>query len=314
MQNSEDDSNDSTTQERIKHEKSEKKKSKRKLVESREDQKPGLISVSNKMLNAFLEARKHLKTVRDQPDTYHLAINADEEVWIFHCPKNIETDDLLGRKLVLPQPLQIIQSKRGNREFECKLELTKQENHLTVICPTNGYPEAVSVKQAGMIAIRERIKLPQRKENGNGDVDATDNLFAYPTNLKIRHPLLGVNFDNIEIKAEADDSTSMSPKKRKTNGQSSSDRIKIKQEPVEAEVVVASLKKEKKRNKRPRDSIDVKVEPSEDVNCQPSKKHKHNKKARLDDDVDAVQSKGEQATPTKHKRTSIKIEPDSSLG
>lgn len=307
MQNSDDDSNDSLEQERIKHAKSEKKKSKRKLVESREDLKPGLISVSNKTLSTFLEARKHLKTMRDKSNTQQLTINSDEEVWIFQCPKNIETDDLLGRKLVLPQPLQIIQSKRGHKEFECKLELTKQENHLTVICPTNGFPEAVSVKQAGMISISERIKLPQRKENGNSDLDSTDRRFLYPTNLKIRHPLLGVNFENIEIKEEADDTIVKSPKKKKVN--QSNDRIKIKQEPVE-EVAVSSSKKEKKR-KRQRDSIEIKVEPSEDVVVQPSKKQKHNKKARLDEDSDIVNSKDNQSTPTKHKRTSIKIEESS---
>lgn len=303
MQNSDDDSNDSLEQERIKHAKSENKKSKRKLVESREDAKPGLINVSNKTLNTFLEARKHLQTIRDKSNTQQLTINPDEEVWIFQCPKNIETEDLLGRKLVLPQPLQIIQSKRGHKEFECKLELTKQENHLTVICPTNGFPEAVSVKQAGMISIRERIKLPQRKENGNSDLDSTDRMFLYPTNLKIRHPLLGVNFENIEIKEEADDTTVKSPKKKKVN--QSNDRIKIKQE--QEEVAVSSSKKEKKR-KRPRDSIEIKVEPREDVVVQPSKKQKHNKKARLDEDSDIVNSKDNQLTPTNHKRTSIKIE------
>lgn len=312
MENSDDNSNDSSEQERIKHVKAEKKKLKRKLVESREDSKPGLISLSNATLNTFLGARKHLKTVRDKPNTQHyLTINPDEEVWIFQCPKNIETDDLLGRKLVLPQLLQTIQSKRGNKEFECKLELTKQENHLTVICPTNGFPEAVSVKQAGMISIRERMKLPQRKENGNVDPDSTDKLFLYPTNLRIRHPLLGVNFENIEIKEEADDSVIISPKKKKVNGHHSNDRIKIKQEPVE-ELSASSLRKEKKR-KRPRDSIEIKQEPSEDALSSPSKKQKHNKKARLDEDSDLVNSKGQPSTPTKHKRTSIKIEPELSL-
>lgn len=307
MRNSEDDSNDSSEQERIKRVKSEKKKSKRKLVESREESKPGFGRLSNQTLNTFLEARKHLKTVSDESTT-QLAINADEEVWIFHCPKNIESDDLLGRKIVLPQPIQIIQSKRGNKEYECKLELTKQENHLTLICPTNGFPEAVSVKQAGMISIRERIKLPQPKETENDDLNSTANLFAYPTNLKIRHPLLGVNFENIEIKEEEDDTILISPRKRKSNGNHSNDKIKIKQEPNH-DLVVSPLKKEKKRNKRPRDSIEIKIEPSDEV--QPSKKQKLNKKARLDESDDLVKSKD--STPIKHKRTSIKIERDSSV-
>lgn len=307
MRNSEDDSNDSSEQERVKRVKSEKKKLKRKLVESKEELKPGFINVHNKILNTFLDARKHLNIVRDESNTKHLTINSDEELWIFQCPKNIETEDLLGRKLILPQPIQTIQSKRGNREFECKLELTKQEHHLTVICPTNGLPEAVSVKQAGMIAIRERIILPKPKENGNIDPNSTDKLFLYPTNLKIRHPLLGVNFDNIEIKEEAvDRMIATSPKKRKSNGRHSNDRIKIKEEPEE-EARVSSVTKEKKRNKRPRDSIEIKVEPSEEVEVQPSKRQKHNKKARLDDN----DSNNEDSTPTKSKRKSIKTEPDS---
>lgn len=307
MQNSDDDSNNSSEQERIRRVKSEKKKSKRKLVESREESKPGLIRVSNQTLDTFLEARQHLKTVRDKSNA-QLAINADEEVWIFHCPKNIESDDLLGRKLVLPQPIQIIQSKRGNKEYECKLELTKQENHLTLICPTNGFPEAVSVKQAGMISIRERMKLPQPKEPENDDLNSTDKLFSYPTNLKIRHPLLGVNFDNIEIKEEEDDTILISPRKKKSSGNHSNDRIKIKQEPNQ-ELVVSPLKKEKKRNKRPRDSIEIKVEPSDEV--QPSKRPKHNKKARLDESNGLVNSKD--STSATHKRTSIKVERDSSM-
>lgn len=299
MRNSEDDSNDSSEQERVKRVKSEKKKLKRKLVESNEELKHGVINVSNRTLNTFLDARKHLSIASDKSNTQHLTINSDEELWIFQCPKNIETEDLLGRKLILPQPIQTIQSKRGNREFECKLELTKQEHHLTVICPTNGIPEAVSVKQAGMIAIRERIHLPQPKENGNIDPNSTDKLFLYPTNLKIRHPLLGVNFDNIEIKEEADDRMIVtSPKKKKTNGRHSNEGFTIKQE-TEEEVRVPSVTKEKKRNKRPRDSIEIKEEPSE--------RQKHNKKARLDDN----DSNGEESTPNKYNRKSIKTEPDS---
>lgn len=305
MQNSEDDSNDSFVQEHIKRVKSENKNFKRKLVESRPELKPGLISVSNKILDTFLEARKHLKIKRNQSDTQHLKINSDDEVWIFQCPKNMQPDDLLGRKIVLPQPIQIIQSKRGNKEFECKLELTKQEHHLTVICPTNGFPEAVSVKQAGMIAIRERINLPQRKENGNGDLNSTENLFLYPSNLKIRHPLLGVNFENVEIKEERDDTIQMSPKKKKANGRHSADKITIKQEPEEM-LSGSSLKIEKKRNKRPRESIEIKVEPNDEALVQPSKRQKHSKKG---DDDTTVNSKSQYSSPTKHKRTSIKVEP-----
>ncbi|XP_037029194.1 uncharacterized protein LOC119069247 [Bradysia coprophila] len=303
MPNSVDSSNDSSEQERVKRAKSEKKREKRKLVESRADTKPGSTAVSNHTLDTFLDARKHIKTVRDKSTVQPVKISSDEEVWIFQCPKNIETADLLGRKIVLPQPMQIIQSKRGNMEFECKLELTKQEHHLTVICPTNGYPEAVSVKQAGMISIRERIKLPEPKENGSIDTNSTDRQFFYPTNLKIRHPLLGVNFDNIAIKQERDtDSIRISPKKKRSIGHTSSDRIRIKQEPDD-EMVVLSTKKDKKRHKRPRESVEIKLEPDEEV--QPSKKHKSNKKIRSDEDTI-----GHIASPTKHKRTSIKIEPD----
>lgn len=294
-------SNDFAERERIKRVKSEKKKEKRKLVESRDDVRRSSHNVANKALDTFLDERKHLKIVRDKANTSQFKIDADEEVWIFQCPKNIEAEDLLGRKLVLPQPLQIIHSKRGNKEFECKLELTKQENHLTMICPAKGFPEAVSVKQAGMISIRERVKLPQTNENGSIDPNATDKQFYYPTNLKIRHPLLGVNFDNVAIKEEKEDeAVRVTPKKKKSSGHNSStDRIKIKQEPDE-EISDFSLKKEKKRNKRPRESFEIKVEPDEEA--QPSKKHKH-KKARLDEYT---------TSSSKQKRASIKIEPDSS--
>lgn len=303
MPHSEDSFNDSSEEEHVKRVKSDKKKEKRKLVESRDDLKPGAIAVSNRTLDTFLEARKHIKTVQDKPTAQPIQISSDEEVWIFQCPKNLETEDLLGRKIVLPQPMQIIQSKRGNREFECKLELTKQEHHLTVICPTNGFPEAVSVKQAGMITIRERIKLPEPKENETTDSNSTDRQFYYPTNLKIRHPLLGVSFDNIVIKQEVDaELVRISPKKKKSIGHTSSDKIRIKQEPDED---LLSTKKEKKRNKRPRESVEIKLEPHDEV--QPSKRHKSSKKHRPDED------NGDILSPTKHKRASIKIEPDSGM-
>lgn len=305
MPNSEDSSNNSSDQEHVKRVKLGKKKEKRKLVESRDDLKPGPIDISNRSLDTFLQARKHIKTVRDKSSAQPIKISADEEVWILQCPKNLDTDDLLGRKIVLPQPMQIIQSKQGNREFECKLELTQQEHHLTVICPTNGFPEAVSVKQAGSISIRERIKLPESKGNDRNDTNATDNQFFYPTNLKIRHPLLGVNFDNIVIKQEVDEDVRISPKKKKSIGHTSVDKIRIKQEPSDEEMMVLSTKKEKKSNKRARESVEIKLEPHDDV--QPSKKHKSNKKYRPDEDYSFILS------PTKHKRTSIKIEPDSSV-
>ncbi|KAG4068032.1 hypothetical protein HA402_010718 [Bradysia odoriphaga] len=72
---------------------------KRKLVESRDDTKLGSITVSNHTLDTFLDARKHIKTVRDKSTAQPVKISSNEEVWIFQCPKNIETEDLLVAKL-----------------------------------------------------------------------------------------------------------------------------------------------------------------------------------------------------------------------
>lgn len=312
MHSDSDDSTSSKEKVYIKHVKPEKK-SKRKLVEKNKEKKPGLLNVRNTTLDNFLEARKHIKSILDKSTAQHIKINSDEEVWIFQCPKNIEVNDLMGRKLVLSQPVQVIQSKRGNTEFECKLESTKHSNHLTLICPTNGFPEAISVKQAGMITIRERIQLSQPRNYVNGDINSNSvDLFKYPTNLKIRHPLLGVNFDNIEIKEEEDDISisSASPKKKRKQGHDSHNRIEIKQEPDEESL----SKKDKKRKKRLRevsdDDIVIKQEPSGEALSQSSRKEKrHSKKRRLSDGYDVVKIKIEDATPIKHKRTTIKSEP-----
>lgn len=303
MQSEDDDSTNTSEQVYIKHVKSEKKKSKRKLVETNEERKPGLLNIRNPTLDNFLEARKHIKSIRDKSTTQHINISTDEELWFLQCPKNIDVDDLLGRKLVLSQPVQLIQSKGGNKEFECKLESSKHVSHLTVICPTNGVPEAVSVKQAGMITIRERIEVSQQRNYANSDTNSnsTDQLFKYPTNLKIRHPLLGVNFDNIEIKEEEDDIEMPSPKKKLKHGQNSNEGIEIKQEPDEEFFV---SKKEKKRKKIQQDVIDDDII----IKQEPSEVKKHSKKRRHCDDFDVVNIKIEDTTPTKHKRK-IKSEP-----
>jgi len=303
------DSSDSSEPVQIKRVNSEKKKSKRKLVESSEDSRPGRFTVRHQALDDFLNDRKHLKINSGESSAQHVTINPDEELWIFQCPKNIEVEELLGRKLDLSQPVQVIQSKKGNKEFECKLELPKYENHLTVILPTNESPEAVSVKQTGMITIRERLNVSKSKRNvtGGNNSNSMEKLFLYPTNLKIRHPLLGVDFDKIEIKEEEDDSfVSSSSKKenkrKKDRHHDSSDRIQIKKEP-DVEIVVSSSKSEKKRKKRPRedsdDTIQIKQEPDEEeIIFESPKKDKHSKKIRLSD-RDIIKIKTEDATPTK---------------
>jgi len=285
---------------------------------------PRSINVQNRALRKFFELRKHLTI--DESNTEEIKIDSDEELWILKCPKNTDPEDLLGRKLDLTEPVQVIQSKHKNKTFDCTMELEKPQKYLTLICPTNGFPEAVSVKQAGTITIQEQSTLPQLNGSISSTTDSTSKeIFSLPTNLKIRHPLHGLHSDDIEIKEEeeTDDSYVSSPKKegkrKKSRAPDSSNTIQrfIKQEPDEKSTVPSSKREENSKKKR-EDNSDIiqrstKQEPDEEtpVSSSPSKQEKKSKKKR-EDNSDVIQHfikqepKEESSSPPNREKKSKK--------
>ncbi|GAB0088217.1 hypothetical protein DMENIID0001_026100 [Sergentomyia squamirostris] len=161
-----------------------------------------------------------------------IKIYPEEDVFILQCHKSVEIEKLIGQKI----------SMKGSTKIEDQglnfiIERLPQEKPKTVTL--------ISSQEKGQLAaetfpVAGTIKIDQILEENQISYTATqDNApEAFPTNLKVRHPLLGVNYE--EKLAEVA-------------------QIFVKEEPEEEK---SPRKKSKKKRKHEEDSSPTKVSPS----------------------------------------------------
>lgn len=209
----------------------------------------------------FLSARPHIEISKSSNTNWTLDdFDAEEEeLWIVECPRDLDVNQLCNQKFKFFE---------GNENFECKPKAMESEKYLTLIGQMNGAPKAFSVKQSGQISIRERKDLPPQDDDViQSHHDSDNDIVPYPTNLKMRHPLLGFNYAEVEIKQEPDDEAYSSLKKEKKRKKDR--RSDQREQSPNIKTEVSSPKKKSKRHSR--EVVTIKTEPQsqQDEESQP---------------------------------------------
>lgn len=186
-------------------------------------------------------------------------IGPDDEVWLLQCPKTIDIDALINRKIKIP-------GKTHHEHIESVAEGYSKQQNVTLATTSNRGYTIKTVPVSGRIFIRERLKIQNLDETQNESLtnpNKGSERIKFPDDLKIRHPLHGADYeDKIEVKPAVAERlkqatrTSSKVKKQKRNRSGVERRTvevaRIKQE-ENNEVVV---KKEKKRKRKHEDSAE----------------------------------------------------------
>lgn len=196
-------------------------------------------------LKLFLEKRPDLtlKTpTKKHPD---IKVYSEEEVFILQCHNSIAPEELLGQKIFLRGRTEI---EENGLEFSVEKIPEEASKTVTLVSSQEkGHLRAETFPVVGKITISQMIEEPIITYNASQDNAHEE----FPTNLKVRHPLLGADFEktlseNIVIKQESPEievvQTSQKRQKRKrdreepTSSKKSPAKKKIKQEEISSDL------------------------------------------------------------------------------
>lgn len=159
-----------------------------------------------------------LKTVLTQND-----INSDDEIFLVQTVKHVEVENFVGKKIKLSKPTKITDD--DDNEYQCTFSLNTKNQQIALISPESVSSSAITLPLHGFLNINQNVE--ENLEILPDALSTTDpDCVPYPTNLKTRHPLHGLHYeqlielpDNVrsKLKQATDDCSRKvsSPKKRK---------------------------------------------------------------------------------------------------
>ncbi|XP_032663336.1 uncharacterized protein LOC116840581 [Odontomachus brunneus] len=119
-------------------------------------------------------------------------ISDNEEIWIMDIPKSIDPKELHGQKITLGDKSKI--KIKGERycttahNFKCNITCVLSTGKEEPLYKT------VNIKPAGLLTVRRKLSVASKMKPISSDKNSSIPLF--PNELKIRHPLLGINYDS----------------------------------------------------------------------------------------------------------------------
>lgn len=155
-----------------------------------------------KSLATYLDKRPHIKVLSANRNPTALAkpkLSDDEEVWLVQCPKNVPIENLIDKTLKLNGRRHVLSDDITSKSYEYYADKAvavaddENDHFYTAICKSeqNDCHQAFSFRSAGVIRFKEELAAA----DAGGIVDLVGpQRVPYPTELKVRHPLLGVHF------------------------------------------------------------------------------------------------------------------------
>lgn len=155
-----------------------------------------------KSLATYLDKRPHIKVLSANRNPTALAkpkLSDDEEVWLVQCPKNVPIENLIDKTLKLNGRRHVLSDDTTSKSYEYYADKAaavaddENDHFYTAICKSeqNDCHQAFSFRSAGVIRFKEELAAA----DAGGIVDLVGpQRVPYPTELKVRHPLLGVHF------------------------------------------------------------------------------------------------------------------------
>lgn len=145
-------------------------------------------------LSPYLAKSQHLKVLtanRNPPALTRQDIGTEDEVWLFQCPQTVDVEKLVGTKLKLNSQQHLVPADETTKyEYHSSPANTQFYTVISKSADKNKH-EAYSFRAAGVVRIQHEIP-----EVVPCDVfNAVDARVPYPENLKVRHPILGFDFE-----------------------------------------------------------------------------------------------------------------------
>ncbi|XP_068081903.1 uncharacterized protein [Anabrus simplex] len=126
-------------------------------------------------------------------------ISNDDEVWLVQCPVDVMEEALKGQCFYIGnnQDCNLL-SSNGRCKLKVKVSAAAKKTSFSCLVPSReqGCLKSVVLPSAGHIVLSESVSEDQSPEEMSlpAPVVSSKCVHSLPTNLKLRHPLLGLNF------------------------------------------------------------------------------------------------------------------------
>jgi len=121
-------------------------------------------------------------------------VTEDDDVWLMQCPQNLDIHSLVGLDFLQKDKNNF---KIGNSSYECVASKNNKRDKLSLLLPptepSGDYYKMNTFELNGVFFIRERVHSTNDIEKCEQPMEKV----AFPSNLKKRHPLLGVKYKKI---------------------------------------------------------------------------------------------------------------------
>lgn len=182
-------------------------------------------------------------------------LSEEDDVWLVQCPQNLDINSLAGLNFLQKDKNNF---KIGNSSYECVASKNNNRDKLSLLLPPtepNGDYKMNAFELNGVFFIRERV-------HNSNDIEVCEQpveKVPFPSNLKKRHPLLGVQYKKVSkipasVKEKLANPVNNYKKLKKTK--------RIKEEEVED---VQMPDKTKRKRKSPHLDLQESVEPPKKV-------------------------------------------------
>lgn len=195
-----------------------------------------------------------------------LAFDADaEEVYLLQVPKSYNVEGLVGKKVNLCKRTKLGEGASG-KSFEIVPMVRDLPSQVVTQVASNGQHILTGVKPAGVLVLRESVRETDFGDGLEDFLNAFDEaenaVIRVPTDLKVRHPLLGADYTK-ELATRAQALLVMNKRiKKEKSVDKSPKKAKKRKAPVEEE------------------------QPQEDAEDQPMPEKKRKKKKHLETTAD----------------------------
>lgn len=209
---------------------SKKDKNKRRESDNHEDNDLTVHLRNADMFAKYREKNPHIAFQKAQSTSNFTLdeLSDSDEVWILEVPNGIDPTELVGQTVKLGSRRSALKLNDADN-FECVSEKYDEPKTLSLACmKKNSQLVVKNTQSVGRVVLRQKLaaslEIPIDSEEARIKTKV-----PMPANLKVRHPILGVNYaDSIELseaireklaKAEA---ASMHRPSRKTRGEKAS--------------------------------------------------------------------------------------------
>lgn len=206
---------------------SKKDKKKRKELDSHEDNDLTVHLRNADMFAKYREKNPHIAFQKSQTTSNFTPdeLSDSDEVWVFEVPNGIDPTALVGQTVKLGSRRSALKLNDAD-SYECVSEKYDEPKTVSLVCQKKNAQLAMkNTRPIGRVVLRQKLgaslEVPINLDESKVNVKV-----PMPTNLKVRHPIHGVNYEDsialsetIKEKLAKAESASLHKPSRKNRGE-----------------------------------------------------------------------------------------------